>query len=114
MLNDDIRHKIFRIIEENPETNQRMIADLLGISLGKTNYCIQALIEKGWLKVNNFKNSNSKFAYIYLLTPTGIEEKAHLTIRYLKRKVSEYEKLKKEIDELSKEIDQEYDPRLRS
>ena len=61
MLNDDIRHKIFRIIEENPEINQRMLADMLGISLGKTNYCIQALIEKGWLKVNNFKNSNNKF-----------------------------------------------------
>ena len=61
MLNDDIRHKIFRIIEENPEINQRMLADMLGISLGKTNFCIQALIEKGWLKVNNFKNSTGTY-----------------------------------------------------
>ena len=110
MLNDDIRHKIFRIIEENPEINQRMLADRLGISLGKTNYCIQALIEKGWLKVNNFKNSNNKLAYVYLLTPIGIEEKALLTVRYLKRKIGEYEELKREIDELSKEVGEEFYP----
>ena len=105
MLNDDIGHKIFRIIEENPEINQRMLADMLGISLGKTNYCIQALIEKGWLKVNNFKNSNNKLAYVYLLTPSGIEEKTMLTVSYLKRKIGEYEELKKEIEELRKEIE---------
>ena len=110
MLNDDIRHKIFRIIQENPEINQRMLADKLGISLGKTNYCIQALIEKGWLKVNNFKNSNNKFAYAYLLTPSGIEEKALLTVRYLKRKIEEYEELKSEIEELSKEVGDEFFP----
>ena len=110
MLNDDIRHKIFRIIEENPEINQRMLADMLGISLGKTNYCIQALIEKGWLKVNNFKNSNYKLAYAYLLTPTGIEEKAVLTVSYLKRKIGEYEELKKEIEELSKEVREDLFP----
>jgi EPS-associated MarR family transcriptional regulator len=110
MLNDDIRHKIFRIIEENPEINQRMLADMLGISLGKTNYCIQALIEKGWLKVNNFKNSNNKLAYVYLLTPIGIEEKALLTVRYLKRKIGEYEELKREIDELSREVGEEFYP----
>ena len=110
MLNDDIRHKIFRIIEENPEINQRMLADMLGISLGKTNYCIQALIEKGWLKVNNFKNSNHKLAYVYLLTPSGIEEKALLTVRYLKRKIIEYEDLKREIEELSREVGDEIYP----
>ena len=110
MLNDDIRHKIFRIIEENPEINQSMLADMLGISLGKTNYCIQALIEKGWLKVNNFKNSNNKLAYVYLLTPIGIEEKALLTVRYLKRKIGEYEELKREIEELSKEVGDEFYP----
>jgi EPS-associated MarR family transcriptional regulator len=110
MLNDDIRHKIFRIIEENPEINQRVLADMLGISLGKTNYCIQALIEKGWLKVNNFKNSKNKFAYVYLLTPSGIEEKALLAVRYLKRKIGEYEDLKREIEELSKEVGDEFYP----
>jgi len=110
MLNDDIRHKIFRIIEENPEINQRMLADMLGISLGKTNYCLQALIEKGWLKVNNFRNSNNKLAYAYLLTPIGIEEKALLTVRYLKRKIGEYEDLKREIDVLSKEVGEEFYP----
>ena len=85
-----------------------MLADMLGISLGKTNFCIQALIEKGWLKVNNFKNSNNKLAYAYLLTPIGIEEKALLTIRYLKRKIGEYEDLKREIDVLSKEVGDEF------
>ena len=110
MLNDEIRHKIFRIIEENPEINQRMLADMLGISLGKTNFCIQALIEKGWVKVNNFRNSKNKLAYAYLLTPTGIEEKAVLTVSYLKRKLGEYEELKREIEELSKEVGDEFYP----
>lgn len=110
MLNDEVRHKIFRIIQENPEINQRTLADKLGISLGKTNYCIQALIEKGWLKVNNFKNSNNKFAYAYLLTPSGIEEKALLTVSYLKRKIEEYEELKSEIEVLSKEVGEEFFP----
>jgi len=104
MLNDEIRHKIFKVLEENPEINQRELADKLGISLGKANYCIQALVEKGWIKVNNFRTSKNKLAYAYLLTPTGIEEKALLTVRYLKRKIGEYEELKREIDELSQEV----------
>ena len=104
MLNDEIRHKIFRILDENPEINQRDLADKLGISLGKANFCIQALIEKGWIKVNNFRTSKNKLAYAYFLTPTGIEEKALLTVRYLKRKMVEYEDLKKEIEELSREV----------
>ena len=107
MLNDEIRHKIFRIIEENPEINQRMLAEMLGISLGKTNFCIQALIEKGWVKVNNFRSSKNKLAYAYLLTPSGIEEKAVLTVSYLKRKMKEYEELKKEIDDLTREVEGE-------
>ncbi|MBK8397925.1 MAG: MarR family EPS-associated transcriptional regulator [Leptospiraceae bacterium] len=103
MLSDDIRHKIFKAIAENPEINQRDLANILGVSLGKTNYCLQALMEKGWIKMQNFKNNKNKLAYTYLLTPTGIEEKAKVTIRYLKRKMEEYEILKHEIDELSKE-----------
>lgn len=104
MLSDEIRHKIFRAIEENPELNQRMLADLLGVSLGKTNYCLQALVEKGWVKAQNFRNNKNKLSYAYLLTPSGIEEKARVTIRYLKNKMQEYEILKQEIDDLAKEV----------
>ncbi|MCC6274432.1 MAG: MarR family EPS-associated transcriptional regulator [Leptospiraceae bacterium] len=104
MLSDEIRHKIFRAIEENPELNQRMLADLLGVSLGKTNYCLQALVEKGWVKAQNFRNNKNKLSYAYLLTPSGIEEKARVTVRYLRSKMKEYEILKQEIDDLAKEV----------
>ncbi|MBK6608102.1 MAG: MarR family EPS-associated transcriptional regulator [Leptospiraceae bacterium] len=104
MLSDDIRHKIFKAIDENPEINQRMLAVQLGVSLGKVNFCLQALMDKGWIKAQNFKNNKNKIAYVYLFTPSGIEEKAKLTVRYLKRKMQEYELLKKEIDDLTKEV----------
>jgi MarR family transcriptional regulator, temperature-dependent positive regulator of motility len=74
------------------------------VSLGKTNYCLRSLIEKGWIKASNFKNSKKKMAYVYLLTPRGIEEKAGMTLRFLRRKMSEYEALKMEIDELKTEL----------
>ncbi len=105
MLSDDIRHKIFKAIEENPEINQRMLAVQLGVSLGKVNYCLQALIEKGWIKAQNFKNNKNKLAYAYLLTPIGIEEKAKLTVRYLRIKMQEYEILRKEIEDLTRELE---------
>jgi EPS-associated MarR family transcriptional regulator len=102
-LNDhtqDIHLKVLRHIEDNPEITQRELAKELGISLGKVNYCIKALIQRGWVKANNFKNSNNKAAYAYLLTPTGIERKAQITARYLRRKIEEYEALKQEIEQL--------------
>jgi len=104
MLSDEIRHKIFKAIDENPEINQRMLSAQLGVSLGKTNYCLHALMEKGWVKIQNFKNSHNKLAYAYILTPSGIEEKTKLTVRYLRTKMKEYEILKQEIEELSKEV----------
>lgn len=103
MLSDELRLKILKVLQENPTLNQRQLADQLDISLGKTNYCIQALISKGMLKANNFKNSHNKLAYSYLLTPGGLEEKARLTVGFLKRKMEEYEVLKKEIDELTRD-----------
>ncbi len=106
MLSDEIRHKIFKAIEENPEVSQRELASLLGVSLGKTNFCLQALMEKGWIKMQNFKNNKNKLAYAYLLTPSGIEEKARLTVRYLRIKMQEYEMLKKEIENLTKEVEE--------
>ena len=104
MLTDEYRSKILRILEEEPEISQRELARELGISLGKANYCLQALIEKGWIKANNFKNNNNKKAYMYLLTRRGIVEKARVTARFLERKMSEYEALQREIAMLKQEI----------
>ncbi|XDD51516.1 MarR family EPS-associated transcriptional regulator [Leptospira sp. WS92.C1] len=106
-MDDALRHKIMKILQENPEINQRELSDILEVSLGKVNYCLKALIEKGWIKARNFKNSKSKLAYAYFLTPTGIEEKAKLTVRYLKIKLKEYEEMEKEIEDLKKEIGEE-------
>ena len=97
--------KVLRHIEANPEITQRELAQELGISLGKVNYCIKALIQKGWVKANNFKNNRNKAAYAYLLTPQGIEQKAKITVRYLKKKVQEYETLKREIAQLKSEVE---------
>lgn len=76
----------------------------MGISLGKTNYCIKGLMEKGWLKARNFKNSNNKIAYAYVLTPSGLSEKGKITARYLKHKLYEYEILKVEIEKLRRDL----------
>ena len=85
--------------------SQRRIAHELGISLGRVNFCLQALIQKGLVKANNFRNNSSKRAYLYLLTPKGIEEKAMVTARFLKRKLQEYDALKRELEELQREAE---------
>ena len=103
MLTDETRYRILKLLEADPHASQRRIADELGISLGRVNFCLQALIEKGLIKVNNFRNSANKRAYLYLLTPRGIEEKAVVTARFLKRKLDEYESLKREVEELQKD-----------
>ena len=95
--------RVLRLLEGNPQMNQRELAAAAGVSLGKTNYCINALLDKGLIKVQNFKSSKRKLAYAYLLTPTGIAEKATLTQRFLKRKMEEYEALKAEIEQLKQE-----------
>jgi EPS-associated MarR family transcriptional regulator len=96
--------KVLRAIDAEPTLSQRDLAKQLGISLGKTNYCLQALLEKGWIKAKNFKNNKNKIAYSYLLTPKGIDQKAKLTLRFLDRKRTEYEALKHEIEQLRKEV----------
>lgn len=101
MLTDEYRYKILKLVESKPEISQRELAAELGISLGKTNFCLRALIEKGLLKANNFRNNKNKLAYVYLLTPSGIEEKASITIRFLKHKVQQFEALQREIAELT-------------
>ena len=100
-LTDESRYRILRLIEQNPTINQREIARELGISLGKANFCVNALIEKGILKASSFLNSRNKRAYTYILTPQGIEEKARVTLRFLRRKIGEYEALQQEIAELT-------------
>ena len=104
MLTDEYRAKILKKLEEDPQISQRDLARELGISLGKANYCLQALVVKGLVKANNFKNSNNKKAYMYLLTRKGIAEKAHATVRFLDRKIAEYESLRREIAVLKREM----------
>ena len=103
MLSDEYRYKILKSLEANPEISQRELAGELGISLGRANYCIQALIEKGLVKANNFRNSKNKKGYAYFLTPRGIEEKAKITVQFLKIKLAEHEALTKEIKGLREE-----------
>lgn len=96
---------LMRVINENPQMTQRDLSSRMGLSLGKINFLIKSLIEKGFIKADNFKNSNNKISYLYLLTPAGIEEKTRITYRFLKRKMEEYEKLENEIRHLKKEVD---------
>ena len=109
MLTDEYRYKILKLVETNPEISQRELAKKLGISLGKTNFCLKALIEVGLLKATNFRNSQNKLAYMYLLTPTGLEEKSSITMRFLKAKMQEYELLQEEISLLLHETKSEFD-----
>ena len=99
----DTEYKILKIFEDNPNVTQRQIARDLNVSLGKTNYIIRALIDRGWIKLSNFKRSDNKLGYIYLLTPKGIAEKSILSQKFLRRKSEEYNRLKKEIEMLKKE-----------
>ncbi len=96
----EIELEILRNLESNPDLTQRQIAEKLGVSLGKTNYLIKALLAKGFVKVNNFRTSNNKLGYMYMLTPEGIENKTKLTILFLQRKSEEYNKLKKEMENI--------------
>jgi EPS-associated MarR family transcriptional regulator len=99
----DTHYKLMRLLEANPGLSQRDAARLLDISLGKVNYCLRALIRRGWVKATNFKNSQNKAAYLYVLTPRGLQSKATLTVRYLQERVAEYEALRVEIEEMRRE-----------
>lgn len=104
-LSENMRFTVLRLLQAKPEMTQRELAQALGVSLGKTNYCLKALLEKGLLKVHNFQSSQRKLAYAYLLTPSGIAEKAALTGRFLQYKIAEFEALKAEIESLQDEAD---------
>lgn len=103
-INPETHLKVLRQIEANPSITQRELAQELGISLGKANYCLKALIDRGWVKARNFRSSSNKKAYAYLLTPSGLEEKAHITVRFLKQRMRDYEQIKQEIAELEAEV----------
>ena len=101
---EDTNFRLMQLLHDNPHMSQREMAKALGISFGGINYCLNALIEKGSVKIHNFSKNQNKFGYAYLLTPSGISEKAMLTSSYLKRKLQEYELLKAEIKALELEL----------
>ncbi len=104
MLSDEIRYHILRELERDPQLSQRELAGVLGVSVGKTNFCLRALVDKGLVKVQNFRRSGNKLAYAYQLTPRGIADKARVTKRFLQVKQKEYESLQSEIYELRLEV----------
>lgn len=106
-LKEDTYYRLLQIFQNYPEISQRDLARKLGISLGGVNYCLKALIHKGQIKVHNFKKSNRKLGYTYLLTPQGIFEKSRITKQFLERKLLEYEYLKQEIEMLNQEVQKE-------
>ena len=104
MLDDSTRYQLLKLLEANPELSQRQLAGELGVSVGKINFCLRALLQKGLVKVRNFRDSNNKLAYAYYLTPKGAKEKVRATAGFLERKLKEYEDLQREIEELRREV----------
>ena len=105
-MNDETHYRLLKLLEANPEISQRELADAMGVSLGKINYCLRAVIERGWIKAKNFTKSQNKRAYAYYLTPKGVTEKAKVTVRFLKLKLDEYQDLNIQIEQLKKEIEE--------
>ncbi|MCK9389355.1 MAG: MarR family EPS-associated transcriptional regulator [Sulfuritalea sp.] len=107
-MSPDLHHyKLLKLIEANPAIQQREMAKAMGVSLGKANYCLQALVQKGLVKMDNFRRNDNKLGYSYLLTPSGIEEKAKLTVNFLKLKIVEYDTIRNEIEELRRDVERE-------
>lgn len=104
-VQEDTNFRVMRLLEENPDLTQRELAEKLGLSVGSLNYCLRALMDKGMVKMRNFAHSKNKFGYIYMLTPSGMAEKAAITHRFLQRKLEEYESLKVEIDALREDLE---------
>jgi EPS-associated MarR family transcriptional regulator len=104
VLTDPQRLELLKLLHEQPQLSQRDLARAMGVSLGKANYCLKALMEKGLVKLGNFRRNPDKREYAYLLTPAGLEEKSRITLAFLKRKVAEYEALEKEIAQLRGEL----------
>lgn len=109
MLDEEIQYRLLKMVEESPAISQRELAKRLGVSLGKTNYCLKALVERGWIKIGNFRSNPDKRAYTYLLTPSGIQGKLRVTAKFLKRKMREYELIEREIEQLKKDLPNDQD-----
>lgn len=105
-MSEERQLEALRLLENNADMTQRELAEALGVSLGAANYCLKALVERGWIKLENFQSNPNKLGYLYLLTPMGAAAKAKLTARFLKRKLAEYEALKVEIEQLKCEVRQ--------
>ena len=103
-VTDEVRYRLLRYLEEHPEASQRELAQHLGVSVGKINYCLRALIQRGLVKMRNFKGSRNKLAYAYVLTRKGIEEKIAVTSRFLQWKREEYDAISAEIERLTREL----------
>lgn len=106
-LDDEARYRLLGLLMDNPALSQRQLAGELGISLGKLNYCLAALLDRGYVKAVNFKNSNNKRGYLYQLTPAGLTAKARAARRFLIRKQAEYERLFREIEALRSEVERD-------
>jgi EPS-associated MarR family transcriptional regulator len=106
-MSAEIHYHLLKLLENNPNLTQRQMAAEMGLSLGKFNYCLKELVKKGIVKIERFTSSDNKAAYMYLLTPRGIDEKSKITANFLQRKMAEYEQLKQEIHELSQEVNLE-------
>ena len=104
MVDNELHYYVLKQLEDNPHMTQRQLAEVLGVSLGKTNYLIRSLLDVGWLKLGNFRRSNNKMGYAYILTPRGLADKAEVTQRFLERKRAEYKRLASEIKALEFEV----------
>ena len=103
--NQEIHYRLLNILADEPRIGQRDMARKMGISIGKVNYCIAELAKKGLIKIKRFKNTNPKLPYAYMLTPRGMEEKGRITIRFLKRKLEEYDEIKRQIEALTQDVE---------
>ena len=106
MTQHELEYRALKLLEKEPHLTQRQLSEKLGVSLGKTHYVIKALVDVGWIKLGNFKRSNNKLGYMYLLTPQGIVEKTAITTKFLARKQLEYDALREEISQLREELEQ--------
>jgi EPS-associated MarR family transcriptional regulator len=104
VLDDNTRYRLLKLLEANPALSQRQLAGELNVSVGKVNFCLRALLDKGLVKMRNFRDNQNKMAYAYYLTPKGAREKVRATAAFLKRKVKEYEAIEREIKELKREV----------
>ena len=107
MIKQELEYRVMQLLERQPDLTQRQLSQKLGVSLGKTHYAVRSLVDVGWIKLGNFRRSNNKLGYIYLLIPEGIVEKTEITARFLARKQREYDALREEIEFLRQELEQQ-------